>query len=187
MKSLLFSACASLRNTGRVFARSLGIALCAASLVLTAASCTFEPDKTDEPVRQAPTVSVPFLEGTWESPTTQYGYDGFSVTGTAFSYQYNGVEQFRGEIVNVRTLSPNNASGYLTLKIAYVLPGNTLAKDSYYVVYWKNKNLAGTSVEEASPYKDGGSNDGFATQAEAEAEYTVTNGYFGYTGTYTKK
>ncbi len=185
MKSLLFSACASLRNTGRVFARSLGIALCAAILSLSAASCTFEPDNTGEPVRQAPTVSVPFLEGTWESPTTQYGYDGFSVTGTIFSYQYYGVEQFSGEIVNVRTLSPNNASGYLTLKIAYVLPGNTLAKDFYYVVYWEN--LTDTSVKEASPYKDGGSNDGFATQAEAEAEYTVTNGYFGDTGKYTKK
>lgn len=183
MKSPLFSACASLRNTGRVFSRSLGIALCAAILSLSAVSCTFEPDKTDEPVRQAPTVSVPFLEGTWESQWN----DGFSVTGTAFSYQYNGVEQFRGEIVNVRTVRPNNASGYLTLKIAYVLPGKSPAKDSYYVVYWKNKNLAGTSVEEASPYKDGGSNDGFATQAEAEAEYTVTNGYFSGTGTYTKK
>lgn len=181
MKSPLFSACASLRNTGRVFAHSLGIALCAAILSLSAASCTFEPDKTDEPVRQAPTVSVPFLEGEWESQWN----DGFSVTGTAFSYQYKGEEQFSGEIVNVRTLSDANASGYLTLKIAYVLPGNTLAKDFYYVVYWEN--LTDTSVKEASPYKDGGSNDGLATQAEAEAEYTVTNGYFGYTGTYTKK
>ena len=181
MKSPLFSACASLRNTGRVFARSLGIALCAAILSLSAASCSFEPDNTGEPVRQAPTVSVPFLEGEWESQWN----DGFSVTGTAFSYQYKGEEQFSGEIVNVRTLSDANASGYLTLKIAYVLPGKSPAKDSYYVVYWEN--LTDTSVKEASPYKDGGSNDGLATQAEAEAEYTVTNGYFGYTGTYTKK
>ncbi|HOC30040.1 MAG TPA: hypothetical protein PKH40_10190 [Treponemataceae bacterium] len=185
MKSPLFSACASLRNTGRVFARSLGIALCAAILSLSAVSCTFEPDNTDEPVRQAPTVSVPFLEGTWESPTTQYGYDGFSVTGTAFSYQYNGEEQFSGEIVNVHTLSDANTSGYLTLKLKTVSSDYTLVKDSYYVVYWEN--LTDTSVEEASPYKAGGSNNGFATQAEAEAEYTVTNGYFGYTGTYTKK
>lgn len=181
MKSPLFSACAFLRNTGRVFSRSLGIALCAAILSLSAVSCTFEPDNTDEPVRQAPTVSVPFLEGTWESQWN----DGFSLTGTVFSYQYNGVEQFRGEIVNVRTLSDANASGYLTLKIAYVLPGKSPAKDSYYVVYWEY--LTDTSVKEASPYKDGGSNDGFATQAEAEAEYTVTNGYFGDTGKYTKK
>lgn len=181
MKSPLFSACASLRNTGRVFAHSLGIALCAAILSLSAASCTFEPDKTDEPVRQAPTVSVPFLEGEWESQWN----DGFSVTGTAFSYQYNGEEQFSGEIVNVHTLSDANTSGYLTLKLKTVSSDYTLAKDSYYVVYWKN--LTDTSVEEASPYKDGGSNDGLPTQAEAEAEYTVTKGYFPFTGTYTKK
>lgn len=181
MKSPLFSACASLRNTGRVFARSLGIALCAAILSLLSVSCTFEPDNTGEPVRQAPTVSVPFLEGEWKSQWN----DGFSVTGTAFSYQYNGVEQFRGEIVNVRTLSDANASGYLTLRIAYVLPENTLINGSYYVVYWRN--LTDTSVDEASPFKTDGSNNGFATQAEAEAEYTVTNGYFTFTGTYTKK
>ncbi len=181
MKSPLFSACASLRNTGRVFARSLGIALCAAILSLSAVSCTFEPDKTGEGANQAPTVSVPFLEGEWESQWN----DGFSVNGTAFSYQYKGEEQFSGEIVNVRTLSDANASGYLTLKIAYVLPGKSPAKDSYYVVYWEN--LTDTSVEEASPWKTDGSNDGLATQAEAEAEYTVINGYFSGTGTYTKK
>jgi len=49
--------------------RALVLALFAASLTLSFASCSFEPDKTDEPATQAPTISVPFLEGVWNSPT----------------------------------------------------------------------------------------------------------------------
>lgn len=165
--------------------RALVLALFAASLTLSFVSCSFEPDKTDEPATQAPTVSAAFLEGTWESPIGLYGYDGFSVNGNTFTYQYNGETKFSGEIVKVRTLLSENASGYLTLKLKTVSSDYTLINGSYYVVYWKD--LAGTSIDEASPYKAGGSNNGMTTQAAAETEYTVSNGYFGYTGTYTKK
>lgn len=163
--------------------RALVLALFAASLTLSFASCSFEPDNTDEPATQAPTVSAAFLEGTWESEWN----DGFTVNGVLFTSQSNGIEQFSGEIVNVRTLSDANASGYLTLKIKTAVKTNwtEIQPGSYYVVYWKD--LAGTSVDEASPYKTGGSNNGMPTQASAEAEYTISNSYFSGTGHYTKK
>ncbi len=73
-------------------------------------------------------------------------------------------------------------SGYLVILISD--PG-TWGKtaDSYYAIHWKN--LSGSLVAAASAYKVGGAhNKGMETLAEALAEYTVENGYYGLHGEY---
>jgi hypothetical protein len=127
------------------------------------------------------TVSPPTLEGKWESP----GGDGFEVSGGKFSYFYGTTVDYAGTIVNSSDLTAS--SGFITLYITEINEGE-YAKDlnAFLVVRWKNLSEAG--VQEAGPYKFGSEfNNGMPTQAEAEAEYTTANNYFGIYGDYEKQ
>ena len=91
---------------------------------------------------------------------------------------------FKGTIVNNPDLT--QTSGYITLKITDDGAYDSPTLDSYYVIHYKN--YTGTTMKESSAYKSGSSyNSGATTQALAEAEFTVANGYFGMYGDYTKQ
>lgn len=160
--------------------KSFLLALFIASLT-NLTSCNFEPENTAEPLSLVD--SVPELVGTWKSTLG----DSLEITGTSFTYLYDEQPQYAGTIKNIRLINDNKSSGYLTIKFTTVTPSDwtNYTVGHYYVVYWKD--LTATTLAQAAPYKDGGSNDGFSSLAEAEAEYTLTNGYFGYTDTYTKQ
>ncbi len=124
------------------------------------------------------------LTGYWKSG---YG-DGFSLyrteSGTLSFAQYDDAQKnvsFSGTVVNDPDLW--GEKGALTVKI---VDGGTWLKtvDEYVVVRWQS--LGEDTVEQAVAYStdSGADNDGLPTAAEAEAEYTVANGYFGYFGEY---
>jgi hypothetical protein len=111
------------------------------------------------------------LEGTWMSH-----YDGFSINKNVFTQYFDTSKSiaYSGAIIG----KPNfkASSGSFTYKITDPgLYGMTM--NNYYVAFWED--FSGLSVKQAgSPYKDDGNNNGFATQAEAEDEYTLDNGYY---------
>ncbi len=120
------------------------------------------------------------LVGVWSSS----GGDGFTVTETTFSYQYGDTEQFAGDIANDPDLSAG--SGYIVMRITSRLNSWDPEVGKYVAIHWKN--FTGDGVKESSAYKTGGSyNSGMDTLAEAEAEYTVANGYYGYYGEYLRE
>jgi hypothetical protein len=126
------------------------------------------------------------LTGYW---TSIYG-DGFELSSNTlegFRYvQYNDADRsvsFAGTVVN----NPDYfaRSGYLVIRISD--PGSFYKTEgAYYVIHWKN--LSGSLVSASSAYKVGGAhNNGMPTIADALAEYTVENGYYGYYGEYEKQ
>lgn len=126
------------------------------------------------------------LTGYWKST---FG-DGFELSGNTlegFRYvQYNDADRsvsFDGIVAN----RPNfdASTGYIIVLVTE--PGSWgKTAGSYYAIHWKN--LSGSLVAAASAYKVGGAhNNGMETLAEALAEYTVKNGYYGYYGEYEKQ
>jgi len=151
------------------------------SLVLTAAllfvgsqtflSCDLNDDE--------PGTAVPSLSGYWKS---SYG-DGFEISGTTFTAYDDAAKtvSFAGTVVNDPDFASNAA--FLTLRITVSGTwGKTVGK--YYVVHMKS--YTGTTVQWASPYKSGGISEA-DTQAAAEAEFTIANGYYTYYGDYVKQ
>jgi hypothetical protein len=119
------------------------------------------------------------LSGYWKS---SYG-DGFEISGTNFS-QYDDASNslsFAGTIVNNPDFTAS--SNYITLQIT---DGGTWGKTvgNYYVIHYKG--FSKTTVKESCAYKSGGQS-GNPTQAGAEAEFTIANGYFSYYGDYEKQ
>lgn len=126
------------------------------------------------------------LTGYWKST---FG-DGFDLSGNTlegFRYvQYDDADRnvsFAGIVAN----RPNfdASTGYIIVLVTE--PGSWgKTAGSYYAIHWKN--LSGSLVTAASAYKVGGAhNNGMETLAEALAEYTVKNGYYGYYGEYEKQ
>ena len=126
------------------------------------------------------------LTGYWKST---FG-DGFDLSGNTlegFRYvQYDDADRnvsFAGIVAN----RPNfdASTGYIIVLVTE--PGSWgKTAGSYYAIHWKN--LSGSLVAAASAYKVGGAhNNGMETLAEALAEYTVENGYYGYYGEYEKQ
>ena len=126
------------------------------------------------------------LTGYWKST---FG-DGFDLSGNTlegFRYvQYDDADRnvsFAGIVAN----RPNfdASTGYIIVLVTE--PGSWgKTADSYYAIHWKN--LSGSLVAAASAYKVGGAhNNGMETLAEALAEYTVENDYYGYYGEYEKQ
>ncbi len=126
------------------------------------------------------------LTGYWKST---FG-DGFELSGDTlegFRYvQYNDADRniaFAGSVVNNPDF--NNSTGYIIILITGPVAWD-ITEGSYYAVHWKN--LSGSVVASASAFKYGGAhNNGMETLAEALAEYTVENGYYGYYGEYEKQ
>jgi hypothetical protein len=126
------------------------------------------------------------LTGYWKSTSG----DGFDLSGNTlegFRYvQYDDADRnvsFAGIVAN----RPNfdASTGYIIVLVTE--PGSWgKTAGSYYAIHWKN--LSGSLVAAASAYKVGGAhNNGMETLAEALAEYTVENGYYGYYGEYEKQ
>jgi len=126
------------------------------------------------------------LTGYWKSTSG----DGFELSGNTlegFRYvQYDDADRnvsFAGIVAN----RPNfdASTGYIIVLVTE--PGSWgKTAGSYYAIHWKN--LSGSLVAAASAYKVGGAhNNGMETLAEALAEYTVENGYYGYYGEYEKQ
>jgi hypothetical protein len=115
------------------------------------------------------------LKGKWVSTYLE----NYQITNTKFSSLVDG-KGYTGDIVNA--ISDGDDAGYIIIK--YTL--NTTypaAVGRYYAVHYKN--LAASAVEVSGAYSSADLSDsaggatGKATQAEAEAAYTVVNGYFG--------
>lgn len=130
----------------------------------------------------APGNARPALAGYWKS---SYG-DGFEISGDTFTAYDDATKEsisYAGTIVNDPDLDSNSA--YLTLKItAGGTWGKTVGK--YLAVHFKN--YTGTTVKWASPYKSGAPiENGTDTVLQANMEFTVANGYFGFYGDYHKQ
>ncbi len=126
------------------------------------------------------------LTGYWKSTSG----DGFELSGNTlegFRYvQYDDADRnvsFAGIVANRPNFDASN--GYIIVLVTE--PGSWgKTAGSYYAIHWKN--LSGSLVAAASAYKVGGAhNNGMETLAEALAEYTVKNGYYGYYGEYEKQ
>jgi len=126
------------------------------------------------------------LTGYWKSTSG----DGFELSGNTlegFRYvQYDDADRnvsFAGIVANRPNFDASN--GYIIVLVTE--PGSWgKTAGSYYAIHWKN--LSGSLVAAASAYKVGGAhNNGMETLAEALAEYTVENGYYGYYGEYEKQ
>ena len=123
------------------------------------------------------------LTGYWKSTSG----DGFELSGNTlegFRYvQYDDADRnvsFAGIVANRPNFDASN--GYIIVLVTE--PGSWgKTAGSYYAIHWKN--LSGSLVAAASAYKVGGAhNNGMETLAEALAEYTVENGYYGLHGEY---
>jgi len=123
------------------------------------------------------------LTGYWKSTSG----DGFELSGNTlegFRYvQYDDADRnvsFAGIVANRPNFDASN--GYIIVLVTE--PGSWgKTAGSYYAIHWKN--LSGSLVAAASAYKVGGAhNKGMETLAEALAEYTVENGYYGLHGEY---
>lgn len=157
----------------------------------------------DQP-KQEEDITKPSLVGLWVSSAK----DGFEVKidastdGSMFYYYDEGITRtlhvpgngcgFDGIIVNKPDYTAT--SGYITVKIVDPDVTNDIWKSTisypsgkYTVVAWNNFN--GSTCKEASPFKLGGYPSYKDTQAEAEAEFTEANGYYGwsYITPYTKQ
>ena len=119
------------------------------------------------------------LIGYWKS---SYG-DGFEINSTQF-YQYDDATKtvsYAGNIVNNPDLE--SGSDYITIEITDAGTwGKTVGE--FYRVHWKE--FTKNTVKESSAYKSGGAST-MPSQATAETEFTVANGYFAYYGDYEKQ
>ena len=152
------------------------------ALCLVVSSCAFSPSDTTSTPSATETLNTDTakLSGYWKS-----GYDGFEVNGTAFT-QYDDAAKgvsFAGMVVNVRKALFNMV--YLTVQIT---DAGTWHKNigDYYVIACQI--VSASQLKESTPYKMGSSfNSGMSTRIDAENEYTIDKGYFGYFGEYNKQ
>jgi hypothetical protein len=153
------------------------------ALCLLVSGCSFSPDETASSPSASETVNTDTaqLTGYWKSSIG----DGFEVNGTAFT-QYDDAAKgvsFAGMVVNVRKAPFNMV--YLTVQIT---DAGTWHKNigDYYVIACQI--VSASQLKESTPYKMGSSfNSGMSTRIDAENEYTIDKGYFGYFGEYNKQ
>ncbi|HBD94169.1 MAG: hypothetical protein A2015_14025 [Spirochaetes bacterium GWF1_31_7] len=121
------------------------------------------------------------LTGYWKS---SFG-DGFEITGSTF-ISYADSEKtitYKGDIIKV--LKESATAGAYVMKIFESTEIYAPKNGTYYVVRWKDYALK--TVNEAAPYKEGAEYNGLSTQSQAESEYTIANGYYGFFGAYEKQ
>jgi hypothetical protein len=169
--------------SGRLFA--LTAALC---LVL-AAGCNMDSDDNGIIPRFGPTVANAEFSGEW----TSVGGDKFTIDKDAGTFTYDDgfgggySGNIAGEVKNYPVYLKSKW-GYLAIQITDTNGMWTLAKDSYYVIYWKE--LTSGSVQQAAAYNttlpDLTINNGRPTLEEAVLEYTVEKGYFNQPGPYAR-
>jgi hypothetical protein len=159
------------------------LVLCLVATALVFAGCPTDSENKNEDAE---------FSGKWVST----GGDQFTIDlqANTFSYWYGSGEpsygpesmDYKGDIKGPVLSNKNllkNGSGYLAMQISSAGDwGPTVGK--YIVIFWKD--LTDKTVVEAGPYKAGGNNSGMDSVEAALAEYTVENGYFDMTGTYTK-
>jgi hypothetical protein len=172
-----------------------GKAVTAVFLVLALSVLFIGCDPTtngDPPQRFGPKIAGAELNGTWSSIyEDQFIIDKEALTftywyGAGEEPDYSGEESYdyAGNIVGEIASDPSLLQcewGYITIQITNA-GENGPTVNKYFVIRWKD--LTASSVKEGGAYKAGGSNGGMDTMAEAEAEYTAENGYFGTFGTY---
>ena len=125
------------------------------------------------------------LEGTWESI---HG-DSYIITANKVTYD-DGWDfmSYAGTIENTRKDGSN--AGYITVKYTESAFYGADAVGKYIVIHYKN--LTSSSVSLSIAYSatdtdfDFGGPGGKTTQSAAETTYTVTGGYFGMHGDYSK-
>jgi hypothetical protein len=175
----------------RKFSPPVKVVIFAAFVSLVMLSCKMDDDGTIP--RFGPKVEGAELSGTWtavegdsikidkDSNTFTYWFGNTPDYTGGYSMDYSG--NIVGEVLADKTLLQSKF-GYLTIEVtAAGVYGPGVGK--FIAIYWKDLSSSGT-VKEGGPYKETGNNSGTATIAEAEAEYTVENGYFDRTGTYSK-
>ena len=113
-----------------------------------------------------PPVSNGLPVGTWVSAYNET----FKITPVEFTNLFNGEIVYSGAITNVR--QDGEGAGYIT--IWFIKPGYEQSSGRFYVIHWRN--LTDVSVELAAAYLPGTPDT--ATQAEAEATFTLANGCF---------
>jgi hypothetical protein len=162
------------------------------SFVALFSSCDLDDDDGTIP-RFGPTVSGVELNGIWASTlgdsikidkdnnTCSYWFGAAPEYSDPYSMDYAGT--IVGEILADKTLLQSKF-GYLTIKVTDA-GGYGPDVGKFFVIYWKD--LSSGSVQEAGAYNATGNNSGMTTIAEAVAEYTVANGYFGILGIYEKQ
>jgi hypothetical protein len=109
------------------------------------------------------------IVGSW----TATGIGSYTITDKVVSYTGSS-SSFFGEIVNIRNLS----GGENCITFKYIT--NSTDSDlvgKYCVLYWTDLS-AGTSVKIATAYSSTLGDEGKATQAEAEEEYTLAKNYY---------
>jgi hypothetical protein len=135
----------------------------ALAMVMAALVFTGCPQPTD-----SDGVSVPeALKGTWVSES--FPDEVYRITDTEFISLWQEAESYKGDIVNI--ISDGEAAGYIIIK--YTLNDFTPeAVGKYYAIRYKNLTASTVDILGSS---DGA---GKETQADAETEYPVANGYF---------
>ncbi|MBN2810665.1 MAG: hypothetical protein JXP39_02090 [Spirochaetales bacterium] len=178
---------------------SLPLVLAAAFVAaLSFASCSFDANTDDPTTIPGALEDFPALVGTWNASSSSDKYVLTDSTLTYHDYSAGAPVAYTADIENLRFIDAEKTSGYLTVKITDVneeltyewdgvtYPSYTLDVGTFICVYWKNLDTAAGSVQMATPYKYGSNCDGLDTTAEAEAEYTGENEYFGMTGAYVR-
>jgi hypothetical protein len=117
------------------------------------------------------------LKGTWVS--VYFDNEEYIISGTEF-FANDAIygTTYAGTIVNHR--EAGSGAGYITIQYTVSYYGNGVGK--FYVIHYKNLTSSTVSISGAGKFDDPdfGINDtgGKATQAAAEAAYTVAGGYF---------
>lgn len=147
----------------------------------------------DDDSKDKVTFKLPEITGYWISD-----YDGFEVTSDGtFKYYYDTSRNvaFQGTI-ETESSELDDTDGGLVIHLtedgvyiadyygSYDLDYRYMIKNYYTIVRWRN--LAETTCEMSSPYKDG-SSESRSAKSEAITGITTVTGYFGYFGTYTKQ
>jgi hypothetical protein len=146
---------------------ALALSLVMAALVFT--GCTQPTDSENFPGPAA-------LKGTWVSDSTPD--EVYRITDREFISLWEDTEGYKGNIVNI--INDVENAGYIIIK--YTKAYNPDNVGNFYAIHYRN--LTATTIEICGAANaddpDGAyGGNGKATQAEAEATYTVANNYFG--------
>ena len=164
MERVLCPQASFLRKGSNVMLKKISFLL--AALILVMSAVVFTGCKTDPEDAS--------ILGTWVSVYDEI----FIISDTEFSSNFGEDTMYAGTIAKIR--EEDSGSGYITIR--YTTCSDPAAVGKYYVIHYKGLGISSVELAGAAsqtdPDFDNWGPGGKTSQADAEAAYTVENGYF---------
>jgi hypothetical protein len=162
----MFTSLLSHKKTGKTLAAFM--VLLTTAFVFSTLSCKQTTDNSDDAS----------IYGTWTS-----SYDSYVITSSTVTYNDGGYGYgWTGSLASVSAM--DSTSGYVYIQYTSVGKGLSSSLVGKYNAF-AYKNLGSSAVQMANAYKSGGAESESSLSA-AVTEFTISNGYYSYFGSYTK-